>query len=175
MKFKPITAIAVLLLVVASLLVSGCLQPEVTLSPANQATTTNQASKTSPHGLVQALLDNDGEMSSYRPRVSVEWLNDTTAHEHFVRNDGDSIMTTDITYAAFPNTAAASTYFDSLRSKYPIKPTHSITHRVYLNLVTGNQPTVIKGLETYDSNHYLAQEDTVVEQESFQFQYINQA
>ena len=149
----------------------------VSISGCTSSTTNNQASgvsETSGHALVQALVDEDAQISSYKPLISVTWPNDTTAHEHFVRNDTSDIMTTDITYSAFPNITAASAYFDSLRSQYPIKP-ESAPHDIDLKFVTGQAPTVYKALTTTDYNHYLTQEDTVVMQLSFQHQSVNQA
>jgi hypothetical protein len=148
---------------------TGCVVTTNT-TPNNQA---GGVSETSGHALVQALVDEDANISSYRPLISVTWPNDTTAHEHFVRNDTSEIMTTDITYSAFPTVTAASAYFDSLKSQYPIKPESG--HEIYLDLVTGQTPTVYKALTTTDYNHYLTQEDTVVMQQSFQFQSVNQA
>ena len=163
-----------LLFVGALVLVStaGCITATVntSLSGNNQASNVNE---TSGHALVQALVDEDANISSYRPLISVKWLNDTTAHLHFVRNDTSDIMTTDITYSAFPSIAAASAYFDTLKNQYPVKPQSG--HEIYLDLVTGQTPTVYKALTTTDGNHYLTQEDTVVMQQSFQFQPTNQA
>ena len=161
MQFKPIAAIIVLLLVVASLLVAGC------------TTTKNQASETSGHALVQALHDYDNRVSSYAPRESLEWLNDTTAHAHYVTNLGTSIRTVDITYAAFPNVTAASAYFDSLRSQYPTK-TDGVPHDISIKSVTGDAPTVYKATRS-DYDHYLTQEDTVVMQLSFKHESTNRA
>jgi hypothetical protein len=153
----------------AVILASGCVEVTTNTTPSNQGGGINE---TSGHALVQALIDKDAN-GSYRPLVSVTWLNGTTAHEHFVRNDTSEVMTTDITYSAFPSVTAASAYFDSLKNQYPIKPESG--HEIYLVLVTGQTPTVYKALTTSDYNHYLTQEDTVVMQQSFQFQSINQA
>jgi hypothetical protein len=145
---------------------TGCVS-----TPSNQA---GGVSETSGHALAQALVNEDAQVSSYSPLISVTWPNDTTAHEHFVRNDVSDIMTTDITYSAFPSVTAASAYFDSLRSQYPIKP-EATPHDINLKLVTGQTPTVYKALTTTDMNLYLTQEDTVVMQLSFQHQSVNQA
>ncbi|ERR1019366_2629736 len=162
-KALPLLFIGALVLVATT----GCTTQNTTQK--NQA---SGVSETSGHALVQALIEEDSNVSSYRPLVSVTWLNDTTAHLHFVRNDTSDIMTTDVTYSAFPSISAASTYFDSLKSQYPTKGSG---HEIYLDLVTGQTPTVYKSLQSTDSNHYLTQEDTVVMQQSFQFQETNQA
>jgi hypothetical protein len=174
MQLKPITAIVVLSLVVASLLVSGCVQKEISLAPANKS-----AYPTSGRSLlVEAITKYDRDQRWF-DTYNVKWINNTTAQATGKENIGDNIMTSTTTYTHFPTVEAASAYFDLLRSQYPEKREGiSFSDVASYYDVTGKFPTVTKQLHNdhYVNDDYsrtLTQQDALITQRAVTFYYPN--
>jgi hypothetical protein len=103
----------------------------------------------------------------------VRWLNDTTAQ---VTNTWTLTPTKYVivtTYAQFPSIEAATSYFYSLASVYPQKDPYML-YLPHYDLVTGHDPTVVRGLQA-DSSRELYQTDDVVTMHNSTYITINQA
>jgi predicted small secreted protein len=169
MQLKPITAIAVLLLVVASLLVTGCINNTTN----NQASDITKYPTTGHSALLSAIVDRDNESRNWES-YNVNWYNNTVVKVHGTVHFTDRIMTEDNVYTQFPTVEAANKSFDSLRPQYPVKSKYTV-QEIYSVLVTGKTPSVFKSAESTDGDSYLLQEDTVICQRTFTHTNINQA
>jgi hypothetical protein len=180
MQLKPITAIIVLLLVVASLLVAGCIQTEVTLSPANQANNVSTAYPTAGKSeLLQAIVAENSDV----PNSTFTWINNTAVKHHytFTAYGGEFLYTKDITFIHFPTVNAASAYFDSKRPQYSEKSLSADYGSTY-HLATHQDATVIKSVwdlksisHSDDVTYRLEQFDALIIEAATQAHTVNQA
>jgi predicted AlkP superfamily pyrophosphatase or phosphodiesterase len=178
MKLKPITVIAVLLLVVATLLVAGCIQTKVTLSPANQANNVSTAYPTAGKSeLLQgiAAYKNDNKGNSWTD-YKVTWINNTALTIHYSFTVAASRHTNDYKYIHFPTIDAATAYFNSHRLEYTYKPESADSASLYA-LVTGDQnPSVVKEVSKYgDTTSHLEQFNSLIIESSWYAVSTNQA
>ena len=186
MQFKPIAAIIVLLLVIASLAFAGCttkvpIETAVEIGGGEGPRNISPAYPTSGHSqLVQGSIDYYRDQRWPFDTYTVKWINDTQAQTSGIEKSGEgtsfNIMTVNTTYTHFPTVEAASAYFDSLRSQYP-KKSDSISEGVKYYEITGKLATVTKELKTeWIGDHfpsYLTQQDALITQRSFTFEYPN--
>jgi type IV pilus biogenesis protein CpaD/CtpE len=144
MQFKPITAIAVLLLIVVSLLVAGC--------TTSNTSTTNQTStpSTATHDafLEKYLAEyKNGTSKNYTIKAwEVTWVNSTTARIVWadVNKTTNNTVSRVTTVMAFPTTQAATSYFNAMnRTAYSIASTQYPSGGAYQR-VAGHAPTVYK-------------------------------
>jgi hypothetical protein len=190
MQLKPITVVAVLLLVVGSLSVAGCttdVPVEVKVGPANQAT--NQAgyvSTTYPASgrsqLVQGCVEYYRHIEyiggHYDP-YNVTWINNTAANTVGTVKNGEgymkSVRTVNMTFIHFPTVAAASAYFDSLRPLYLEKSTY--ISGVPYDKITGTLPTVTKEVKNTNNHNTntLTQQDALITKTVDTTVYVNPA
>ena len=159
-----------LLFIGALVLISttGC----VSQTGTNQADITSYPQAGQHSKLVEAFAEQD------KPSVSgythnVQWLNDTTAQVTNIWTSGGTQFTDIHTYAQFPTIDAATAYFYSLQSTYPLKDPYNVDMPHYSD-VTGHDPTVIRALYS-DASHELFQTDNVVSQMTWSTLDINQA
>jgi hypothetical protein len=179
MQLKPITAIAVLSLVVASLLAAGCVQTEVTLSPANQASNVSTAYPTAGKRseLLQAIAAHYNESGSRYEDYKVTWVNDTTLTIHEKKTNVGAVLTWDYKFMQFPSIDAATAYFDSHRPEYTYKPS-SADHASLYSIVTGyKNASVVKQVTRYGTptDYDLEQFDSLIIETAYQYVSINQA
>jgi hypothetical protein len=125
--------------------------------------------------LVQALAARDPS-SDYRT-YNVTWLNDTTAQVSYSKEFSGTIYYYTRTYAQFPSVDAATAYFYSLAPQFPRVDSNMLyCPSAAYSLVTGHDPTVIRGLiKANDVDSGLYQTDDVVTLSSSYSQIINQA
>jgi ABC-type uncharacterized transport system auxiliary subunit len=174
MQFKPITAITVLLLVVASLLVAGC--------TTNTANTTNQSPSTTPSTATHdAFLENflakvENNTHSSKDMVlkawELTWINSTSARVQYagLNKSINRTISVDATYTVFPTTQDASNYLNAMnKTEYSLASTIP-TNDVYQN-ATGHAPQIYKNYEWGEGNtlnlaqaklHEISQEDNLV-------------
>ena len=152
MQLKPITAILVLVLVVASLLVSGC-----TTSTTNQTPT---PSTTTHDALLEKFLAayKDIEYSNTSQQVNaweLDWINSTSVRLQFAELTKPSNYTNettayDATFTVFPTSQDATNYVNAMNttaySLYSTVYTDSDSGLAYQN-VTGHAPQIFKGYE----------------------------
>jgi hypothetical protein len=172
MQFKSITVIAVLLLVVASFLVSGC-----------TSNTTNQTTSTTPNAathdaFLESYLAGDKNMSyadkNYTQKAwEVTWINSTSARlEQTYQNKSTNKTTNEVgTYIIFPTTQAATNYLNSLnKTAYSLANTLNSSATGY-KTITGHFPQTYKYYEWNEGNpfniseykqHYIVQFDNLI-------------
>jgi hypothetical protein len=180
MQLKPITTIIVLFLLVASLLVAGCIQTEVTLSPANQASNVSTAYPTAGKSeLLQAIVARNSDNAN----MTFTWINDTAVKEHYTYSafGGAFQYTKDITFIHFPTVNAASAFFDSKRPQYSEKSLSADYGSTYY-LASHQDAKVIKSvwdlktISRYDDVTYrLEQLDALIVEAATQSHTVNQA
>jgi hypothetical protein len=178
MQLKPITAIIVLFLVVASLSFAGCVQTEVTLSPANQASDVSTAYPTAGKSeLLQGMAAHYDESAAHYEDYKVTWINNTALTIHEKSSSVDSVYTYDYKFIHFPTIDAATAYFDSHRLEYNHKPSY-IDHASLYSLVTGAQnASVVKEVTRYGTptDYHLEQFNSLIIETSSRADHINQA
>jgi hypothetical protein len=150
---------------------TGCVTTTNTTN--NQASDITKYPTTGHSALLSGIADQDKNSRNWES-FDVTWYNNTAVRDHGTVRSTDLIMTEDSLYSQFPSVEAASNYFDSMRSQYPVKPQYA-TQQIYSELVTGKPATVFKATEGADGNSYLIQEDAVVCQRTFTDVNINQA
>ena len=149
MQLKPITAIIVLLLVVASLLVSGCVKSPT--STTNQTPNASATPSTESHNATLDKLLSAYKNSTYSNKSwtvlawEITWINSTSARVQETRAfKGESeTWNYDNTFWIFPTTQAATTHLNAMN-----KTTYSLYSTVYpggdYQNVTGHTPQVFK-------------------------------
>lgn len=126
MRFKPITAIAVLLLLVASLLVSGC-TTDTSTTTQHDALLEDYIAALQPI-IFAATTGSDYDIKAYE----VTWLNSTSARlEYTVENPSDITINMVGIFDVFPTTQEATAYLNALN-----KTNYSLT----FNTCTGTAP-----------------------------------
>jgi hypothetical protein len=176
MQLKSITAITVLSLVVASLLVSGC--------TANTANTTNQSPSTTPststHDAVleKMLAELDTNTHSTKDMElkawELSWINDTSARVQYTGHKKSVNATYDIaadaTYIAFPTSQDATQYLNAMnKTAYSLASTIYPSVGAYKN-ATGHAPEIYKRYEwsedyiliTQSKLHEITQADNII-------------
>ena len=172
MQLKPITAIIVLFLVVASLLVAGCTTS--TTSNTNQTPTSSTATHEAFLEKYLAAYNNTTHSDKNRKFTvwDVTWLNSTSLRiESTQRN-----LTTNYTWNVvdnimlFPTTQDATNYLNAMnKTAYSLASTQYVSG-AYQN-VAGHAPTVYKAYEWLDGNvnniseykhHIIQQVDNII-------------
>ncbi len=175
MQFKSITAIAVLSLVVASLLVAGC----TTSTTSN----TNQTSRATPSTAIHnatlekyfAALKNvtNADKSKSVTAWEVTWINSTTARLEYAwhTNSNYTSYSANQTYIVFPTTQAATNYLNAMnKTVYNLTSTQYSSKGVYQN-ATGRAPATYKDYTWNEGNpsnlseysrHEIAQLDNII-------------
>jgi len=156
MQLKPITAIIVLFLVVASLLVAGC-----TTSTNNQTSSASATPSTATHDtflekFLAAYKDTQYSNKSRQIKAyEVEWINGTSARlQHtFVYKPSNYTNYTDAldtTFIVFPTTQDATNYVNAMnKTAYSLASTQytdSPGGLAYQN-VTGHAPQIFKAYQ----------------------------
>jgi hypothetical protein len=173
MQFKPITAIIVLLLLSASLVVSGC----TTSTTSN----TNQTPSTSTAAAHDAFLEKylaaykDTQYSNQSRQVKaweLEWVNSTSAHLQYTVLTKPSNYTNltgayDVTFTVFSTTQDATNYLNAMN-----KTDYSLASMVYTDSpggvayknVTGQAPQIYKyyQLDTLSARKEIHQADNII-------------
>jgi outer membrane murein-binding lipoprotein Lpp len=178
MKLKPIVAITVLSLVVASLLVAGC----TTSTTSNTNQTSSATSSTATHdALLEKLLaeyknQEDKNSSLSMKAWEVEWINSTSARlqETAVVKPSNTTISYDITYMVFPTSQDATQYLNAMnKTAYSLATTlyrDSPTALAYQN-ATGHAPQIFKKYQWNERNslnisefklHEILQADNIV-------------
>jgi hypothetical protein len=183
MQLKPVTAIAVLLLVVASLLVSGCTTS--TTSNTNQtpsATTTSSAtSSTATHAFLEkylAYLKN--QTANVSKVLEVTWINNTSARVDttyrinvmVVESGNYTGIKYNSTYILLPTTQDAINFLNAMnKTAYSIDKTPYPSGGGYRN-VTGHQPmyyTLFRWHESIYRNYDISIEDNLIKIETITY------
>jgi predicted membrane-bound mannosyltransferase len=155
MQLKPTTAIVVLLLVVTSLLVSGCTTNTTSPSPSPTPTPT-PTSTPSVHNAVleKTVRERQNEWlvaTGYTVESRVVWHsnNSVTMFATQTRSEPEDALSGNETLIAFPTTLDATNYLNAFdKSKYSLESTtYNRTHDLF--------PVVIDNLQTYQQWHYL--------------------
>ena len=179
MQLKPTTAIIVLSLVVASLLVSGC-----TTSTTNQTlganvtlgTTTQHVNSTSAGFLEKNIATYKNESSDGNWSVTaweVTWINSTSARiqEAFLNNSSGVTESWEETVTVFPTSQDATNFVNATnKTAYSLASTEYGSEGAYLT-VTGHAPQICKEYAWNEGNplnisdhklHQISQRDNVV-------------
>ena len=159
MKFKSITVLAVLLLVVASLVVSGCTTS--TTSNINQTPNANESSPTAHNATLENYLATykNGTYSDKNATVKayeVTWINSTSARvEQTVLNKTRNVTVNVVTtLIIFPTTQAATNYINAMpKTNYSLASTQYPSGGAY-QIATGHAPTVYKSYEWNEGNPF---------------------
>jgi hypothetical protein len=172
MQVKPITAIIVLLLVVASLSVAGC-----TTSNTNQTPSATPSEATHNTTLENYLAG--AKNVSYADKNltykawEVTWTNSTSVRlEDTFQNKSTNVTFNEVaTYTIFPATQAATDYVNAMnKTTYSLASTVNSTATGYQK-VTGHLPVVYKAYQWNEGNplniseykaHFIAQFDNLV-------------
>lgn len=149
MKLKPITAITVLSLVVASILVSGC-----TTSITNQTPSANTTSSTATHDAFLekylAAYKNTSSTGNFSQKAwQLTWVNSTSAHlNQMVLNKTTNVTWNSVsTIMVFPTTQEATNYLNAMnKTGYGLASTEYPSAGAY-QLATGHAPQVFKDYE----------------------------
>jgi outer membrane lipoprotein-sorting protein len=156
MRVKPITVITVLLLVVASLLVSGCTTS--TTSNTNQtpsaSTATHDAFLEKYLGVFknQTYSDKNQTVKAYE----VSWTNSTSAREELTTLNKTTNRTVNgvFTDMIFPTTQDATQYLNGMnKTAYSLGSTQYSSGGAYQK-TTGHAPTVYKYYEWNEGNPF---------------------
>jgi len=148
MQLKPITALIVLLLVVASLLVAGC----STTSNTNQTPSASATPSTATHNATlerflteyknrSNILQNDRTFKAWE----VTWINSTSARIEYAwqnKTQNNSYSAVD-TFTIFPTTQDATQYLNSMNMTVYSLASTQYTFGAY-QIVTGHAPQVYK-------------------------------
>jgi len=157
MKLKPITTIAILSLVVASLLVAGCTTS--TTNNTNQTTSTATTSTAVTHdAFLESYLaawknDRSSNSSLNITAWEVTWINNTSVQLQWV-NKSISLNQTrsqDMTITKFPTTQDATNYLNAMNTTAYKLASTVYTPGAYLN-ATGHAPQVYKKYAWYEGN-----------------------
>jgi hypothetical protein len=172
MQLKPITAMIVLLLVVASLLVAGCTTS--TTSNTNQTPTPSTATHDAfLEKYLAAYKDTQYSNKSRQIKAyELEWINGTSArlqNTFFVQvsNYSNTTSAHDITFTVFPTSQDATNYLNAMnKTAYSLQSTiytDSPGGLAYKN-VTGNAPQIFKSyrLNEFTQSKEILQADNIV-------------
>ncbi len=160
MQLKPITAIIVLSLVVASLLIAGC----TTSTTSNTASQTPSVSATPYTGTHDAFLEK--MLESFKNRTysdknysimawGVTWINSTSARVNISMEDNTTTSTNItlnyvMTFTAFPTTQDATNYLNAMNTTaYKLTSTQCLnsTSGGAFKDATGHDPQICKDYE----------------------------
>jgi hypothetical protein len=176
MQVKPITAIVVLLLVVASLLVSGCTtQTDNTATNQTPITTTSTATH---DAFLEKYLAAYKNTSYANKNTSIKawevtWINSTSARLEWTvfGNSTNGTYNYQETYLVFPTTQDATNYLNATKkTAYSLVNTIYPSGGAYRNL-TGNAPQIYKLYQWNEGNpiniseymyHQISQLDNIV-------------
>jgi hypothetical protein len=173
MQFKPIAVIAVLLLIAASLLVSGC-----TTSTTNQTPSATPIAETHNATLEKYLAAYKNAASSDKnvnfTAWEVTWINSTSARiqDTSTNKTTNATWSYDHTVLVFPTTQDATNYLNAMNTTaYSLSSTiYPSSGGAYRN-VTGHAPTVYKYYEWNEGNplnvsefrdHNISQLDNII-------------
>jgi len=161
MRLKPITAIIVLLLVVASLLVSGC-----TNNTTNQTPSASTATHDAFLENYLAVAKSDPYKNESRKAWEVTWINSTSAHlEETTKNNTTNVTKNAVsTYTVFPTTQDATNYLNAMnKTGYSLASTDINDAQGYQKR-TGHAPQVYKYyvLNEFYTQHFIVQFDNLV-------------
>jgi len=155
MQLKPIAAIAVLLLVAASLLVAGC----TTSSDSKSGTISTDYPTSGRSELVEGAIEYQRNSLPSSTQFTVEWKNNTWAVATEERQDGSTFVTG---YRHYPSVDKASAWFDDLIRYVYAKETSAST--LYHD-ITGKWPTVSRArAEADEPQTTLQQYDALIVQ-----------
>ena len=145
MQLKPITAIAVLFLVLASLLVSGCITNNTNQTPsATPSTATHDAFL---EKYLAAFKNNFTSRGSLNFKVwELTWTNSTSARLQYTYLNTTTNVTWsyDDTLMVFPTSQDATNYLNSMnKTAYSLASTKYTSGGAYQN-VTGHVPEIYK-------------------------------
>jgi len=154
MQLKPKTAIIVLSLVLASLLVSGC-----TTSTTNQ---TPSASAATHDAFLENYLAGLKNMSyadkNYTEKAwEVTWINSTAARleETYLNKSTNTTVTLASTYLIFPTTQDATNYINAMnKTAYSLANTVYPTTGLGYQTITGHAPQTYKYYEWNEGNPF---------------------
>jgi len=171
MQLKPITAIIVLALVVASLLVAGC-----TTSNTNQTPTPSTATH---DAFLEKYLAAIKDRTYSNKNMTIEsfevtWINSTSARLGYVTNYSKNATINETiqnlrinwndTFIVFPTTQDATNYLNAMNKTYYSESSNVyISGSVYDNVI-GHATQVYKQYEILKSGHseYIQQRDNLI-------------
>jgi hypothetical protein len=178
MQLKPITAIAVLLFVVASLSVAGCTSN--TTGNTNQTTSTSATTSAATHDAFLEKYLAAYKNSSFSDKNlnftvwEVTWINSTSAQVQETSTNETTNATWSYVHTAlvFPTTQDATNYLDAMnKTAYSLSSTvYPSSGGAYRN-VTGHAPTIYKYYEWNEGNplnisefrdHNISQLDNII-------------
>jgi len=170
MQFKSITAITVLLLVVASLLVAGCTSSTTNQTPTLSTATHDAFLENYLAGIKNVSYADKG--LSYKA-WEVTWINNTSARlEDTSLNKTTNTTVNEVaTFTIFPTAQDATNYLNTLnKTAYSLASTDASSAKGYQN-VTGHAPQVYKAYQWNEGNplnlsefkvHAIIQYDNIV-------------
>jgi hypothetical protein len=175
MQLKPIAAITVLLLVVASLLVAGCTTS--TTSNTNQSPSATTSTATHDAFLENYITADKNYTSNYGNLTSwkITWINSTSARVEWIavnktENQTMSSTITD-TYILFPTTQDATKYLNAMNKTGYNLTTSNYSYNPPYKTVTGSDPAVFKLYtqtaqlqNTSMSFYYIRQQDRLIDE-----------
>ena len=164
MQLKPITAIIVLLLLVASLSVTVC-----STSSNSKSSTVSTDYPTSGRsklieGAIEQVRPSDSSSSDYKTQAfTVNWISNTqdSVHIETVNTKSFDVNAKDLTFTHFPSTDAATTYFEGNKS-YGVWNGNWEGGPIDYYALTGKVPTVVNGNHDDWGDNGIAQYDAFV-------------
>ena len=184
MQLKPITVIAVLLLVVASLLVSGCIDTTPSFPMVTPTPTASATPSTATHdALLEKYLAENKNISyadsgEHIRAYELEWINSTTAHllRSYQNTSTDETWSYDDTYVVFPTSQDATNYLNAInKTAYRLASTQYPSEGAYLT-ATGHAPQIYKQYVWNEGNpfniseytgHAITQLDNIIATDTF--------
>jgi len=174
MQLKPITAITVLLLVVASLSVAGCTSN--TTSNTNQTPSATSSTTTHDAFLEKYITADKNDTSNYGNLTSwkVTWINGTSARVEWmtVNKTENQTRTSTVTetYILFPTTEDATNYLNAMNKTGYNFTTSNYSYNPPYKTVTGSDPVVFKLYTRAEqlqnmsmSFYYIRQQDRLID------------
>jgi hypothetical protein len=162
MQLKSITAITVLLLLVASLSVAGCTSSSSSSTVSTDYPTSGRSKLID--GAIEQVRPSDSSSGNYKTQAfTVNWISNTQAKVHIetVNTKSFDVTKKDLTFTHFPSTDAATNYYSGIRSSGVWNGNWQYGPIDYYRL-TGKVPTVVNGNHDDWGNNGKAQYDTFV-------------
>jgi hypothetical protein len=177
---KKQVAVVIVLVLIASLLVCGCMTSTTSNTASPTAAGTAYPAVGTRSALLSAIVaqEDAGNGNRYaNDKYTMTWLNDTAIAMHEQASfSGTGTETYDATFIHFPTVDAASAYFNNARLGYTTKSVSEADAYLYAQ-ATGGNATVVKGVWRFDNStrYQLEQFDALIMQSTRVDKEVNQA
>jgi hypothetical protein len=163
---KSITALIVLSLVIASLLVVGCTNSTTNQTPSASTATHDAFLENYLAGVKNSFSDNNLTAKAWE----VTWINSTSAHVEYTIFNKSTNGTGNhvVTYTVFPTTQDATNYLNAMnKTAYSLVSTDNSSTIIYQK-ITGHAPQIYKYYvwNEGNQNHGIMQFDNLIKIET---------